>query len=146
MIPFAAMVALPTPLAFFGMGDTEVLLIMVVVLIFFGGQKMPDFARGLGKALRELRKASGEVEREFKRVIEEAEHPVTPPRPASAPLQPTVPASQPAWTTPGEAKAESAAGSDEQKTLPAKDESQVLPPPAPKAPPQESGAEYHSDI
>jgi sec-independent protein translocase protein TatA len=63
-------------LAFLGFGDTEILLIMVAILIFFGGKRMPELARGLGKALREFRKATGDVEREFRRVMDEAEHPV----------------------------------------------------------------------
>ena len=62
------------PLAFFGVGDTEILVIMVVILILFGGNKMPDFARGLGKTLKELRKATGDVEREFKKAMDEAEN------------------------------------------------------------------------
>ncbi|MGH7997427.1 MAG: Sec-independent protein translocase subunit TatA/TatB [Opitutaceae bacterium] len=70
----AVMFASP-PLAFLGMGDTEILVIMAVVLIFFGGEKMPELARGLGKMMREFRKATGEVEREFRRVIDEAENP-----------------------------------------------------------------------
>jgi len=51
----------------------EMLLVFFVVLIFFGGKRMPEFARGFGKAVRELRKAAGEVEHEFKRVMEDAE-------------------------------------------------------------------------
>ena len=95
----------PSFLAFFGVGDTEMLLIMVVVLIFFGGRKMPDFARGLGKALREIKKASGEVEREFKRVIDEAENP-PPPTAVSAPPQ-----AEPAgMDRSGEARADHARG------------------------------------
>jgi sec-independent protein translocase protein TatA len=62
------------PIGFFGVGDTEILVIMVVVLILFGGNKMPDFARGMGKTLRELRKATGDVEREFKKAMDEAEN------------------------------------------------------------------------
>ncbi len=54
----------------------ELIVVLAVVLIFFGGDKMPEFARGLGKVVREFRKAAGDVEREFKRVIEEVEHPV----------------------------------------------------------------------
>lgn len=65
--------ALP-PLAILGVGDNELLLIGAVILIFFGGDKMPELAKGLGKIMREFRRATGEVEREFKRVMDEAEH------------------------------------------------------------------------
>jgi sec-independent protein translocase protein TatA len=88
------------PLAFLGVDEGEMLLIMVAILIFFGGNRMPEFARGLGKAIRELRKATGEVEREFKRVMDEAEHahePTTFPKagsPASVPRTESLPATQ----------------------------------------------------
>lgn len=62
------------PLAFFGLGDQEIILIAVVVLIFFGGKRMPELARGMGKALREFRRATSDVEREFKRIMDEAEN------------------------------------------------------------------------
>jgi len=70
-------------LAFLDMfGGPEIMLIMVVVLIFFGGEKLPGFARGLGKAIRELKKAASDVENEFKRAIDETERrPAMPPRP-----------------------------------------------------------------
>jgi sec-independent protein translocase protein TatA len=41
----------------FGIGSTEILLIFLVVLLFFGGRKIPEVARGLGKALGEFKKA-----------------------------------------------------------------------------------------
>jgi sec-independent protein translocase protein TatA len=66
-------------IAFFGIGDTEILIIMVAILIFFGGERLPELARGLGKALRELRRATSDVEREFKRLVNEAEHSVAEP-------------------------------------------------------------------
>jgi TatA/E family protein of Tat protein translocase len=47
--------------AIFGLGTTEMLVILGVVLIFFGPKKLPELARGLGKGLREFRKASDEV-------------------------------------------------------------------------------------
>ena len=47
--------------AIFGIGTPELLLIFVAVLIFFGPKKLPELAKGLGKGLREFRKASDEV-------------------------------------------------------------------------------------
>ncbi len=47
--------------AIFGIGTTELLMIFGVVLIIFGPKKLPQLARGLGKGLREFRKASDEV-------------------------------------------------------------------------------------
>jgi sec-independent protein translocase protein TatA len=70
----------------------EMLLVLAIALIFFGGDKMPDLARGLAKGIREFKKATGEVEREFKRVMEEAENPppvVTHPPPAVLPAPAT---------------------------------------------------------
>ena len=42
----------------FGMSITEILFILVIVLVFLGPEKIPDAARFLGKAVREVRKAS----------------------------------------------------------------------------------------
>ena len=38
-------------------GWQEIVLILLVVLLLFGGRKLPDMARGLGKGLREFKKA-----------------------------------------------------------------------------------------
>lgn len=56
-----------------GVGAPEMVLIFVVVLVLFGGQKLPEFARGLGKSIREFKKAAAGVEEEFKRALEEDE-------------------------------------------------------------------------
>jgi sec-independent protein translocase protein TatA len=56
-----------------GLGAPEMVLIFVIVLILFGGQKLPEFARGLGKSIREFKKAAAGVEEEFKRALEEDE-------------------------------------------------------------------------
>ena len=42
-------------LLFAGLGATEVILIVVVVLLMFGGKKIPELMRGLGKGIRNLR-------------------------------------------------------------------------------------------
>lgn len=54
---------------FMGMGGPEVMLIMVVILLLFGGKKLPELARGLGKGMRDFKDASEGVKREIHRNI-----------------------------------------------------------------------------
>jgi TatA/E family protein of Tat protein translocase len=56
-----------------GLGGPEMILIFVLVLVLFGGNKLPEFARGMGKSIREFKKAAAGVEEEFKRALEEDE-------------------------------------------------------------------------
>jgi len=44
------------------LGATEILLILFVILIFFGAKKIPELAQGLGKGIREFKKATREIE------------------------------------------------------------------------------------
>lgn len=44
----------------FGLGFQELLIILVIALLFFGGSKLPEVASGLGKAVREFKRASSE--------------------------------------------------------------------------------------
>jgi len=48
-------------------------LLLVVVVLLFGGSKLPELARGLGKARREFRRASDEVDDEIRTAIEDDE-------------------------------------------------------------------------
>ncbi len=44
-----------------GLGATEIILILAVVLLLFGGKKIPELMRGMGKGLKEFKSAqSGE--------------------------------------------------------------------------------------
>ncbi|ACB74944.1 twin-arginine translocase TatA/TatE family subunit [Opitutus terrae] len=52
-------------------GGGELMLILFVVLMLFGGDKMPQLAKSIGKSLREFKKAANEVEREIKKAIDE---------------------------------------------------------------------------
>jgi len=56
-----------TPLLLFlgDIGGSELMLIMVVILIFFGANKIPELARGLGKGIREFKDASREIRSEI---------------------------------------------------------------------------------
>ncbi|MFQ5797519.1 MAG: twin-arginine translocase TatA/TatE family subunit [Bacteroidota bacterium] len=47
------------------LGVSEIVLILLVVLIFFGAKKIPELAQGLGKGLREFRKATREVQEDI---------------------------------------------------------------------------------
>lgn len=57
--------------ALFGMGGGEIVLVLVVVLLLFGPKKLPELAKGLGKGIREFKKASNEVTQELERAAEE---------------------------------------------------------------------------
>ena len=50
---------------FMNMGTPEILMILFVVLLLFGGKKLPELARGLGKGIRDFKDASDGVKREI---------------------------------------------------------------------------------
>ena len=79
------------------LGPWEVFAILAVLLLLFGAKRLPELAKGLGKGIREFKKASHDVEQELHRVIEEEPPPPPPrPRPATPPPSPPSPPSPPA--------------------------------------------------
>jgi Tat protein translocase TatB subunit len=66
----------------FGIGMTELLVILTIGLIVIGPKKLPELARSLGKGLAEFRRASTEVRREFLEVTDEAKIDPPPRKPA----------------------------------------------------------------
>ncbi len=54
-----------TPLFIGGIGMQEVLLIVLVVLLFFGGKKIPELMKGIGKGGRSFKEGMNNVEKEI---------------------------------------------------------------------------------
>ncbi len=55
------------------LGPGEIILIAMVVLLLFGGKKIPELMKGLGQGVREFNKAKSNIENEVKENIREIE-------------------------------------------------------------------------
>lgn len=44
----------------FGLGTTELIVILVIILVLFGAGKLPEIGSGLGRAIKNFKKASNE--------------------------------------------------------------------------------------
>lgn len=55
---------------FMNLGPMELLVIFLIVLLLFGGAKLPELARGLGKAIRTFKEESEGVKREIEKAVE----------------------------------------------------------------------------
>lgn len=56
---------LSTVIAFLNIGTSEMMLIVFVALLLFGGKKLPELARGLGRGIREFKDASETIKRDI---------------------------------------------------------------------------------
>ena len=56
------------PLVF---GTWEIVLIVLVILLLFGGKKIPELMRGLGKGVKSFKQGMNEVEKEIKEIDED---------------------------------------------------------------------------
>lgn len=69
-------------------GGSEWVLIILAVLVLFGGRKIPEFMRGLGKGIREFNDAKNNVKKELEDGMNEKDtKSVSPATPASTPSQ-----------------------------------------------------------
>ena len=58
----------------FGMpGGTEWIVILLAILLLFGAKRLPELAKGLGKSIREFKRATSEVEDNIREAIKEEE-------------------------------------------------------------------------
>lgn len=65
MINFQFLIGIP--------GGMEIFIILFVVLLLFGGKKIPELMRGLGKGIREFNNARNTIESEIKEGLKESE-------------------------------------------------------------------------
>ncbi len=54
---------------FGNIGGSELFLILLVILVFFGAKKLPELAKGLGQGIREFRKAAKDVQEEVEKEV-----------------------------------------------------------------------------
>lgn len=55
-----------TAIGIMGLGPTELIVILVILLVLFGGSKLPQLAKGLGQSIKEFKKSSKEDDQEAK--------------------------------------------------------------------------------
>lgn len=62
-------------LLIFNLGGPELIVVVLVVLLLFGGRKIPELMRGLGKGIREFNNAKANIESEIKEGMKEIDEP-----------------------------------------------------------------------
>ncbi len=60
---------------FGNLGTPEILVILLFILIFFGAKKIPDLAQGLGKGIREFRKAARDIQEDVEKEVKQIDKP-----------------------------------------------------------------------
>lgn len=53
-----------------GIGGPELLIILVIILLLFGAKKLPELAKGLGKSMKEFKKATQDVQDDFQEAMD----------------------------------------------------------------------------
>ena len=56
-------------------GAPEIIFIVIIVLLLFGGKKIPELMRGMGKGVKMFKQGMSDVEEEVKRPLEEQPNP-----------------------------------------------------------------------
>jgi sec-independent protein translocase protein TatA len=61
------------------LGGGELMVVLVVALILFGSKRIPEFAKGIGQAMKEFKKASNDVSNEIHNAMNQETSPPPPP-------------------------------------------------------------------
>jgi len=68
------MMSVPAPIfAIGGFGGSELLIILAIVLLLFGGSKLPGLAKGLGQSIKEFKKAAKDTDEPHAEVVKTTE-------------------------------------------------------------------------
>ena len=67
-----------TILLFMGIGTQELIFIALIVLLLFGGKKIPELMRGLGKGVKSFKDGVNEAKDEINKAKDELDKPVDP--------------------------------------------------------------------
>ena len=124
----------------FGIGFQEMLIILVVVLIFFGPKRLPDLAKSLGKGIAEFKKASEEVRKGIEDAVKEESVAETPKPPEDLSSYGKAPGSDPAPKEPVNAEPARPAGFPADANGASPDTPPVKPAPSAGAPATADGA------
>lgn len=57
----------------FGLGGQEIFFVFIIVLLLFGGNKIPELMRGLGKGIKEFNSARANVEDEIRKGMDDVD-------------------------------------------------------------------------
>ncbi|HAP49851.1 MAG: twin-arginine translocase TatA/TatE family subunit [Muribaculaceae bacterium] len=60
---------------FLNLGTGEIVIIVFVILLLFGGKKIPELMRGMGKGVRSFKDGMNEVEQELKKPLQDDDKP-----------------------------------------------------------------------
>lgn len=60
------------------LGAGEIIIIALVILLLFGGKKIPELMRGMGKGVKSFKDGMADVEKEIKEIEDDINAPATP--------------------------------------------------------------------
>jgi sec-independent protein translocase protein TatA len=82
------------------LGGGELMVVLIVGLILFGSKRIPEFAKGIGQAMKEFKKASSDVSYEIHNAMNQETPPAPPPETPPAKPEAAPESAAPAATVP----------------------------------------------
>ncbi|MCH2156244.1 MAG: twin-arginine translocase TatA/TatE family subunit [Opitutales bacterium] len=83
-----------------GLGGPELIIIFFVILLLFGAKRLPELFRSFGKSIGEFKKATRDIETDFRQAMDTTEEPAPRTPPVTPKAEPTAPAPKAHPTSP----------------------------------------------